>query len=106
MKDELQRMADLAVLTINIAGMLEQPDYIAWVCWDGNLEYLVTDEKKLIENKDIDPSFVSAWVSAKVLMTSFERNRLRMLGDINFCNPHADLRREKNGKNSQFLRIG
>ncbi len=37
-----------------INEMLNQRDYIAWVCWDGNLEYLCTDEKKLFEH---DPSF-------------------------------------------------
>lgn len=81
----------LASLIVNIAGMLSQPDYIAWFCWDKDLEYLCTEEKKLIPH---DESFLAAWVSTtKLSSCSYELNRLRILNDKNIFDWNKDLRR-------------
>lgn len=51
-------------------------EYTAWICWQGNMEYLCTTEKKLVEH---DVSFLSAWNAAHG-KGSYERTRIRLLG--------------------------
>jgi len=55
---------------------LRSNGYIAWFIWHGNLEYLCTTGKKLVEH---DTSFLSAWNAADA-KGSYERTRIRLLG--------------------------
>ena len=65
-------------------------DYIAWYIWYGNLEYLCTPEKKLFDH---NPSFTSAWISARSYIASYERRNILIRGVGDIFDPHRDLRR-------------
>lgn len=68
---------------------LSTNEYTAWICWQDNMEYLCTPEKKLFEH---DVSFLAAWNAAHA-KGSYERNRIRLLGSMDVFNPHSRLRR-------------
>ena len=79
---------DAEILRQIMATYIRHGGCCAWYVWYGNLEYLCTPEKKLVEHDD---SFISAWVSAKRLKCSYERTNLRLRGVMPYSTPRRKL---------------